>query len=117
MDYDFGTVSLRDETFAGSAGFPIFRNEPVPYVRELVKQALEQEREALPSAGLTPNITHQEQEPLAQKPLAPESLTPEPFMPEPAAAAPPEPPKAENFRITDPDLGVGGPKTKYQAIL
>lgn len=36
-------------------------------------------------------------------------------MPEPAAAAPPEPPKAENFRITDPDLGVGGPKTKYQA--
>ena len=115
VDYDFGTVSLRDETFAGSAGFPIFRNEPVPYVRELVKQALEQEREALPSAGLTPNITHQEQEPLAQKPLAPESLTPEPFMPEPAAAAPPEPPKAENFRITDPDLGVGGPKTKYQA--
>ena len=48
VDYDFGTVSLRDETFAGSAGFPIFRNEPVPYVRELVKQALEQEREALP---------------------------------------------------------------------
>ncbi len=115
VDYDFGTVSLRDETFAGSAGFPIFRNEPVPYVRELVKQALEQEREALPSAGLTPNITHQEQEPLAQKPLAPESLTPGPFMPEPAAAAPPEPPKAENFRITDPDLGVGGPKAKYQA--
>ena len=24
-------------------------------------------------------------------------------------------PAAENFRITDPDLGVGGPKTKYQA--
>ena len=115
VDYDFGTVSLRDETFAGSAGFPIFRNEPVPYVQELVKQALEQEREALPFAGLTPNITHQEQEPFTQKPLAPESLTPEPFMPEPAAAAPPETPKAENFRITDPDLGVGGPKAKYQA--
>ncbi len=115
VDYDFGTVSLRDETFAGSTGFPIFRNEPVPYVRKLVREALEQEREALPSAGLTPNITHQEQEPFTQKPLAPESLTPEPFMPEPAAAAPPETPKAENFRITDPDLGVGGPKAKYQA--
>ena len=121
VDYDFGTVSLRDETFAGSTGFPIFRNEPVPYVRELVKEALEQEREALPSADLTPNVTHQEQEPFTQKPLAPESLTPEPLKPEPEAtappepAAPPEPPKAENFRITDPDLGVGGPKAKYQA--
>ena len=176
VDYDFGTVNLRDETFGDSAGFPVFRNEPIPYVRELVKEALPQELEALPSSGLTQNIIRQEAEPLAPESLTTEALTPEPTVPEPAtpkpqmsepAAAPastepepaapepqvsepappasklpepavpgtsvaeppapepikPEPPtvalpkplKAENFRITDPNLGIGGPKVKYQA--
>ena len=92
VDYDFGSVSLRDDTFDGENGFPIFRNEPVSYVRELVKDAQDKELEELAASGV---------------PL------PEPS--KPATPAQPEPPKAENFRITDPDLGVGGPKTKYQA--
>ena len=43
--------------------------------------------------------------------------TPEPVresMPEPVQAQPAEPPAKENFRITDDNLGVGGPKAKYR---
>ena len=35
VDYSTGKVSLRDDTFAGSTGFPIFRSEPIAAVREL----------------------------------------------------------------------------------
>lgn len=90
VDYDFGLVSLRDDTFDAKTGFPIFRNEPIPYVRELVKEAQDRELETLAASD-------------RQAPLPVE------------IPAPTEPYKAENFRITDPDLGVGGPKAKYQA--
>lgn len=92
VDYDFGSVSLRDDTFAAGTGFPVFRNEPVSYVRELVKDARDKELEELAASGA---------------PLSEPS--------EPAAPVQPQPPKAENYRITAPDLGVGGPKAKYQA--
>ena len=38
VDYRAGSVSLRDDTFAGRTGFPIFRSEPVAAVREWVEQ-------------------------------------------------------------------------------
>ena len=38
VDYSAGEVELRDDTFASHRGFPIFRNEPVSYVREWVEQ-------------------------------------------------------------------------------
>ena len=38
VDYRAGTVELRDDTFAGSRGFPIFRKESVRTVREWVEQ-------------------------------------------------------------------------------
>ena len=38
MDYSAGEVELRDDTFVSHRGFPIFRNEPVSYVREWVEQ-------------------------------------------------------------------------------
>ena len=115
VDYDFGTVSLRDETFAGSAGFPVFRNESVPYVRELVKEALEQEMEAPPAPDLTKNTSHQKPEPLAPEALTPRPLTTEPSVSESAMPGTATALKAENFHITDPNLGIGGPKIKYQA--
>lgn len=150
VDYDFGTVSLRDETFGSQTGFPIFRNEPVAYVRELVKKALGQELEAKPVPGLTQNLTRQESETLKpeplepetlepgvleprplepeppapgllepgaleQEPLAPESFEPGTLEPKPTPEIPPAPPQGQNFRITDLNLGVGGPKAKYQA--
>lgn len=91
VDYSTGRGSLRDDTFAGSTGFPIFRSEPIAVVREWVKDMQEQELFA----------------PVMDEP-APESVH--------AAAAPDmEQSKAENFHITDPDLGAGGPKAKYQA--
>ena len=37
VDYATGHVSLRDDTFAGGTGFPIFRTESVAFVRELVE--------------------------------------------------------------------------------
>ena len=89
VDYSTGKVSLRDDTFAGGTGFPIFRSEPIAVVREWVKDTQEQELLA----------------PVMEEP-APVSVT---------AAPAPEQAKAENFHITDPDLGAGGPKAKYQA--
>lgn len=91
VDYDFGSVSLRDDTFSQGTGFPIFRNEPVSYVRELVKEAQDQELADLAAQEAPLSI---------QTELAPEQ---------------PQETKSQNFRITDPDLGVGGPKAKYQA--
>ena len=38
VDYSAGEVELRDDTFVSHRGFPIFRNEPVSYVREWVEQ-------------------------------------------------------------------------------
>ena len=38
VDYSAGKVELRDDTFTSHRGFPIFRNEPVSYVREWVEQ-------------------------------------------------------------------------------
>ncbi len=100
VDYDFGTVSLRDENFAGNTDFPIFRNEPVSYVRELIKETLNQELES-PSNSKQNSSTN--------------LLKPELLAPESATAEPGELPKAENFRIIDFNLGIGGPKAKYQA--
>lgn len=51
VDYDFGSVSLRDDTFAAGTGFPVFRNESVSYVRELVKDAQDKELEELAASG------------------------------------------------------------------
>ena len=93
MDYSTGKVSLRDNTFAGSTGFPIFRSEPIAAVREWVKETQAQE------------VTS----PVMEAPAPEQSDTPVATVPAM------EQTKAENFHITDPDLGVGGPKAKYQA--
>lgn len=93
VDYSTGKVSLRDNTFAGSTGFPIFRSEPIAAVREWVKETQAQE------------VTS----PVMEAPAPEQSDTPVATVPAM------EQTKAENFHITDPDLGVGGPKAKYQA--
>ena len=100
VDYGFGSVSLRDDTFAGSTGFPVFRNESVSYVRELVEDAQNRELETLAAAETSPSV------PAEPTPIEPAFSETQP---------PAEPPKAENFHIAAPDLGVGGPKAKYQA--
>ena len=53
VDYAAGRVSLRDDTFGASTGFPIFRNEPVSIVREWVEH---QQEKDLATAARTEEI-------------------------------------------------------------
>lgn len=53
VNYAAGRVSLRDDTFGASTGFPIFRNEPVSVVREWVEH---QQEKDLATAARTEEI-------------------------------------------------------------
>ena len=44
VNWDTGSVSLRDDTFSGATGFPIFRSESIGYIREQI-EAQEQKPE------------------------------------------------------------------------
>lgn len=93
VNLDTGTVTLRDEELFAS-GYPIFRAEPVGYVRQLL--------------GL-------DQPDPPQKEILPRDIpSEEEKTPSHTRAATPVI-QGENFRITDNNLGVGGPKAKFAA--
>ncbi|MFT9055794.1 MAG: N-6 DNA methylase [Ethanoligenens sp.] len=95
VNWDTGSVSLRDDTFAGATGFPIFRRESIGYVREQIEaQEHETLRHETPENGLS-SITLM----LGAQPKESEQVRPEP--------------QRQNFRITDDALGAGGKKVKY----
>ena len=92
-------VSLRDVTFEGGTGFPIFRKESLDYVR-----------------------AHMEQSDIAQETAAPQTDEP------PAALTPPKKKKqnalaypldadGRNYRITDDHIGEGAPLERFQRNL
>ena len=92
-------VSLRDVTFEGGTGFPIFRKESIDYVR-----------------------AHMEQPDMAQETAAPRTDEP------PAALTPPKKKKrnalaypldadGRNYRITDDHIGEGAPLERFQRNL
>ena len=92
-------VSLRDVTFEGGTGFPIFRKESIDYVR-----------------------THMEQPDIARETTAPQTDEP------PAALTPPKKKKqnalaypldadGRNYRITDDHIGEGAPLERFQRNL
>ena len=92
-------VSLRDVTFEGRTGFPIFRKESIDYVR-----------------------THMEQSDIAQETTAPQTDEP------PAVLTPPKKKKqnalaypldadGSNYRITDDHIGEGAPLERFQRNL
>ena len=92
-------VSLRDVTFEGGTGFPIFRKESIEYVR-----------------------AHMEQSDIAQETAAPQTDEP------PAALTPPKKKKqnalaypldadGRNYRITDDHIGEGAPLERFQRNL
>ena len=177
VNFEQGTVSLQDMTLAKEARYPIFRTEPLEYIRHLYEQAdvpMEEAVEitvftALHNAGVAYEDFSPEQMdviysvaesggeleellnpdfPLEQMQLiadmqnrtdaisraaaeeALEPLTQQPMTPaevnharrqhnlplDSGAIELPAQPKEEpmNFRITDDDLGTGGPKTKYK---
>ena len=92
-------VSLRDVTFEGGTGFPIFRKESIDYVR-----------------------AHMEQPDIVQETAAPQADEP------PAALTPPKKKKrnelaypldadGRNYRITDDHIGEGAPLERFQRNL
>ncbi|MBQ3427526.1 MAG: DEAD/DEAH box helicase family protein [Clostridia bacterium] len=93
-------VSLRDLTFEQSAGFPIFRNESLDTVRGLITeqgQETEHESEAEQHTEAIPMPQQQRPKPVSNTVIYPE-ITGE----------------RHNFRITDDNLGVAGPKDKFR---
>ena len=179
VNFEQGTVSLQDMTLAKEARYPIFRTEPLEYIRHLYEQAempMEEAVEitvftALHNAGVAYEDFSPEQmdmiysvaesggelEELLNPDFPPEQMqliadvqnrtdaisraaaekALEPLIQQPMTPAEvnharrqhnlpldsgeetelPAQPKQEpmNFRITDDDLGAGGPKTKYKA--
>lgn len=93
-------VSLRDVTFEGGTGFPIFRTEPISFVRKIVEQA--------DPATLAP--------PQPQTDEPPAVLTP-PKKKKQNALAYPLDADGRNYRITDDHIGEGAPLERFQRNL
>lgn len=89
-------VSLRDVTFEGGTGFPIFRQESIDYVRAYMGQ---------------PDIVQETAAPQADKP--PAVLTP-PKKKKQNALAYPLDADGRNYCITDDHIGEGAPLERFQ---
>ena len=92
-------VSLRDVTFEGGTGFPIFRKESIDYVR-----------------------AHMEQPDIAQETAAPQTDEPPAVLIPPKkkkqnALAYPLDPNGSNYHITDDHIGEGAPLERFQRNL
>ena len=92
-------VSLRDVTFEGGTGFPIFRKESIEYVRAHMEQ---------------PDIAWETAAPQADEP--PAALTP-PKKKKQNALAYPLDADGRNYRITDDHIGEGAPLERFQRNL
>ena len=92
-------VSLRDVTFEGGTGFPIFRKESIDYVRAHMEQ---------------PDMVRETAAPQTDEP--PAVLTP-PKKKKPNALAYPLDPNGSNYRITDDHIGEGAPLERFQRNL
>ena len=92
-------VSLRDVTFEGGTGFPIFRKESIDYVRAHMEQ---------------PDTVRETTVPQTNEP--PVVLTP-PKKKRQNALAYPLNPNGSNYRITDDHIGEGAPLERFQRNL
>ena len=86
-------VSLRDVTFENGTGFPIFRIEPIGFVRAQLEQS-EPVQKCEPPAALTPPKKKRQN-----------------------ALAYPLNPNGGNYRITDDHIGEGAPLERFQRNL
>lgn len=97
IDILYHEVRLKDLTFQQQNGFPIFRAENYDVVLQWVRDA----------------ATTQEN--TADAPAKMKEIVID-LRPREEREMPPEPPvERHNFRITDDDLGAGGPKAKFRA--
>ena len=92
-------VSLRDVTFEGGTGFPIFRKESLDYVRAHMEQ---------------PDMVRETAAPQTDEP--PAAFTP-PKKKKQNALAYPLDPNGSNYRITDDHIGEGAPLERFQRNL
>ena len=92
-------VSLRDVTFEGGTGFPIFRKESIDYVRAHMEQ---------------PDIARETTAPQTDEP--PAALT-SPKKEKQNALAYPLDADGRNYRITDDHIGEGAPLERFQRNL
>ena len=92
-------VSLRDVTFEGGTGFPIFRKESIDYVRAHMEQ---------------PDMVRETTAPQTDEP--PAVLTP-PKKKKQNALAYPLDADGRNYRITDDHIGEGAPLERFQRNL
>lgn len=100
VDIAHGVVNFQDITFVQKVGFPIFRTEPISFVRKIVEQA--------DPAALAPP------QPQTDKP--PAALTP-PKKKKQNALAYPLDTDGRNYRITDDHIGEGAPLERFQRNL
>lgn len=105
VDYTSGDVSMRDVTFENNVGFPINRVEKIGMVERIleeqtaeVKQAEETEQVQTEQSDLTPHLKRPKSARVDNTVIYPEIPMSE----------------RHNFRITDDNLGVGGPKEKFR---
>ena len=97
-------VRLKDLTLQEQFGFPIFRAEHYDVVQQWVRDAAQSQENTADA-------------PIRMKEIVID-LTPreEPeIAPKPSEKSPEPPVERHNFRITDDDLGAGGPKAKFRA--
>ena len=92
-------VSLRDVTFEGGTGFPVFRKESIDYVRAHMEQ---------------PDMVRETAAPQTDEP--PAVLTP-PKKKRRNALAYPLDANGSNYRITDDHIGEGAPLERFQCNL
>lgn len=100
VDTAHGVVNFQDITFVQKVGFPIFRTEPISFVRKIVEQA--------DPAALAP--------PQPQTDEPPAALTP-PKKKKRNALAYPLDADGRNYRITDDHIGEGAPLERFQRNL
>ena len=100
VDTAHGVANFQDITFVQKVGFPIFRTEPISFVRKIVEQA--------DPAALTP--------PQPQTDEPPAVLTP-PKKKKQNALAYPLDADGRNYRITDDHIGEGAPLERFQRNL
>ena len=97
-------VSLRDTSFEGNIGFPIFRPVTLDFIR-----TYDPIREDIASSEPAQESQEETLAPSWEKPKAQRQIKPQDPYPNIPIS------ERHNFQITDDDLGAGGQKTKFKA--
>jgi len=124
VDFTFGQVSLRDVTFENGTGFPIFRKEPIEYVRSYIDEPEKDTNVVFPEKTVAFYPAEENNLPydIEIRTLhigEPEKEAPEPHLPpvpkkkEPMDATAPLYRDGINYRINDDALGAGTPSERY----